>query len=208
MGLENIHSLSKQGQYILQVELTDWAGQQLPVARYRFQLDGVEKKFTLHLEDESSSGVQEKIMSTGASGLPFSTADRDNDLAADVNCAELLSGTTSLAPKPQHMQTKLSGWVHTSKKIEIKLKVLGCLFTKMLFCCRWLVVQRLWRVEPQWQISQRAKRTQATKTRDVLDVLKGTKLLCEDYSAKDRTRHNKATSRCLMLEHQRQHLLA
>lgn len=117
LGLENIHSLSKQGQYILQVELADWAGQQLPVARYRFQLDGEEKKFTLHLEDESSSGVQEKIMSTGASGLPFSTADRDNDLAADVNCAELLSGTTSLAPKPQHMQTKLSGWVHTSKTI-------------------------------------------------------------------------------------------
>lgn len=78
----------------------------------------------------------------------------------------------------------------------------------MLFCCRWLVVQRLWRVEPQWQISQRAERTQATKTRDVLDVLKGTKLLCEDYSAKDCTRHNKATSRCLTLEDQRQHLLA
>ncbi|XP_042371330.1 angiopoietin-related protein 4-like [Plectropomus leopardus] len=92
LGLENIHSLTKQGQYVLQVELSDWAGQQKQEARYRLQLDGEEKKFTLHLEQESSSGVQERIMTTRESGLPFSTADRDNDLAADVNCAELLSG--------------------------------------------------------------------------------------------------------------------
>ncbi|XP_068599483.1 angiopoietin-related protein 4-like [Brachionichthys hirsutus] len=91
LGLENIHSLSEQGQYILQVELTDWAGQQQPPARYRFHLDGEEKKFTLHLEDESPSRDR-TIMSTGASGLPFSTGDADNDLTADVNCADLLSG--------------------------------------------------------------------------------------------------------------------
>lgn len=92
LGLENIHSLSKQGQYLLQVEVSDWAGQQQPAALYRLQLDGEEQKFALHLEQESSSRVQEQIMTTGASGLPFSTADRDNDLAADINCAELLSG--------------------------------------------------------------------------------------------------------------------
>lgn len=92
LGLENIHSLSKQSQYILQVELSDWAGEQQREARYRLHLDGEEKKFALHLEQEFSSGVQEKIMTNGESALPFSTADRDNDLAADVNCAELLSG--------------------------------------------------------------------------------------------------------------------
>ncbi|XP_075944314.1 angiopoietin-related protein 4-like isoform X2 [Anarhichas minor] len=96
LGLENIHSLSKQGQYVLQVELSDWAGeqqqqQQQQEARYRFQLEGEEKTFALHLEQTSSSGAQEN-MTTAESGLPFSTADRDNDLAADVNCAELLSG--------------------------------------------------------------------------------------------------------------------
>lgn len=94
LGLENIHSLSRQGQYVLQVELSDQAGEQ-QAARYRFQLDGEEKKFALHLEQETSSGAQQEIMTTGVSGLPFSTADRDNDLAADVNCAELLSGTTA-----------------------------------------------------------------------------------------------------------------
>lgn len=92
LGLESIHTISKQGQYVLQVEVSDWAEQQQQEARYRLQLDGEEKEFALHLEQESSSGNQEAIMTTGESGLPFSTADRDNDLAADVNCADLLSG--------------------------------------------------------------------------------------------------------------------
>ncbi|TWW58104.1 angiopoietin-related protein 4-like [Takifugu flavidus] len=88
LGLEKIRSVSKQGPYQLQVELSDGAGQQLPVARYRFQLDGEEEKFALHLEDEAPSPRK----STGSSGIPFSTADRDNDLSEDVSCAKLLSG--------------------------------------------------------------------------------------------------------------------
>ncbi|KAM3876270.1 angiopoietin-related protein 4-like [Diretmus argenteus] len=88
LGLENIHSLSKQGQYTLQVELSDWTGQEQS-AQYQFRLDGAERKYALHLEQP---GVVEKTMTTGASGLPFSTSDRDNDLSADTNCAELLSG--------------------------------------------------------------------------------------------------------------------
>lgn len=90
LGLDNIHSLSKQGRYVLQVELSDEVGQQQE-ARYNFQLDGEEKMFALHLQKDSSSEAQEETLS--AEGLPFSTADRDNDLTAEVNCAELLSGT-------------------------------------------------------------------------------------------------------------------
>ncbi|XP_029904628.1 angiopoietin-related protein 4-like [Myripristis murdjan] len=90
LGLENIHSISKQGQYTLQVEVSDWAGQEQS-ARYQFRLGGAEKKYTLHLEQDFS-GVLERIVTTGASGLPFSTLDNDNDLSADVNCAKLLSG--------------------------------------------------------------------------------------------------------------------
>lgn len=129
LGLENIHAISKQGSYILQVELTDGAGRQLPVARYRLRLDGEEEKFSLHLEEESSSGVQEKVMSTRASGLPFSTVDRDNDLAAEVNCAELLSGATSLALRRLHSQTdqqRFKMWVLGSLlQTALLLQVVG-----------------------------------------------------------------------------------
>lgn len=99
MGLEKIHSVSKQGPYELQVELSDGAGQQLPVAQYGFQLDGEETKFALHLEDQTASPP----MSTGYSGIPFSTVDRDNDLAVDVNCAKLLSGMTPPSTPEQHV---------------------------------------------------------------------------------------------------------
>ncbi|KAM8875548.1 angiopoietin-related protein 4-like isoform 2-T2 [Spinachia spinachia] len=92
LGLENIRALSSQGQHVLQVELSDCAGEQQHQARYRFRLEGEEKKFALHLEQESSSGAEEIITTPKESGLPFSTADRDNDLASDVNCAALLSG--------------------------------------------------------------------------------------------------------------------
>lgn len=91
---------------MLQVELTDGEGQQLPVNRYRIQLDGEEKKFSLHLQDETFSDVQEKII-TGASGIPFSTVDSDNDLAGDVNCAELLSGMNK--QNRQNMQFHRNG---------------------------------------------------------------------------------------------------
>ncbi|XP_054904837.1 angiopoietin-related protein 4-like [Poeciliopsis prolifica] len=91
LGLDHIHSISKQGQYVLHVELSDEAGRR-QAARYWFQVDGEERQFALHLDLDPSSGVQEGIESTGASGLPFSTADRDNDLDADANCAALLSG--------------------------------------------------------------------------------------------------------------------
>lgn len=93
LGLEHIHALASQGRYLLQVELSD-GRQQLDVATYRFQLAGEEQQFALRLEDESST--QENLLSPGASGLPFSTADRDNDSAAGVNCAQLLSGASTV----------------------------------------------------------------------------------------------------------------
>jgi len=92
LGLDHIHSLSNQGLYTLQVHLSDWTGEEQLVS-YRFRLDGPENNYALHLEPTSPAGVPEGAMATGASGLPFSTSDRDNDLSDDVNCARSLSGT-------------------------------------------------------------------------------------------------------------------
>lgn len=135
LGLDNIHSLSRQGEYVLQVELSDEAGQQ-QAARYKFQLEGEQKMFALHLQQESST-AQEEILTTDVSGLPFSTADRDNDLSADVNCAELLSGTnTSEGPSLKDLIRTMSDF--------LKCKVGNRLFDEICFVsCRWLVVQRL-----------------------------------------------------------------
>lgn len=173
MGLEKIRSVSKQGPYELQVELRDGAGQKLPVARYGFQLDGEEAEFALHLEDEAASPP----MLTGRSGIPFSTVDRDHDLAVDVNCAKLLSGMTPPStPEQRDDGTQTSDFYYYY-----------CFF-KSHFCCRRLVVQQLWRLEPQRQISQKAERTEpkaAEDTRGLLDDT-GTKALREDHPAEDR----------------------
>lgn len=89
LGLDHIHVLSRQGRYVLQVELSDWSKQK-HVSGYDFQLDGEEQQFALHLTPAAEA--QESIANTGSSGLAFSTADRDNDLDAADNCAQLLSG--------------------------------------------------------------------------------------------------------------------
>ncbi|CAL8309841.1 unnamed protein product [Lota lota] len=91
LGLEHIHSLSNQGLYTLQVQLSDWTGEQQLVI-YQFQLDGPENDYALHLTPTSTTGVSAGAMATGASGLPFSTSDRDNDLSGEINCAKSLSG--------------------------------------------------------------------------------------------------------------------
>ncbi|KAM9849113.1 angiopoietin-related protein 4-like isoform 3-T3 [Aulostomus maculatus] len=132
LGLENVHSLTNQGQYILQAELSDWVGH-TQVTHYQVQLDGEEKKFALHLEQDSSSGVQEELIHTGASGIPFSTADRDNDFTVDVNCAELHSGgwwfsdcgTSNLNgkyPRRPSLQLRRQGMFWTTKGQNVSLK--------------------------------------------------------------------------------------
>ncbi|XP_036410154.1 angiopoietin-related protein 4 [Megalops cyprinoides] len=90
LGLEKIRSLTKDGDYVLQVQLSDWKEDTQSI-RYSFRLDGEENSYALHLK-EASAGTLESALSTEPSGLPFSTLDRDNDQKADTNCAKLLSG--------------------------------------------------------------------------------------------------------------------
>lgn len=81
LGLDHIHALTKQGQYVLQTELSDWA-KQGHVITSEFRVGGEEAQFSLHLGPASDA----------SSGVPFSTTDRDNDLSAEVNCALEHSG--------------------------------------------------------------------------------------------------------------------
>ena len=92
LGLDHIHSLSNQRLYTLQVQLSDRAGEE-QLVNYHFRLDGPENDYALHLAPTNLTGIPAGAMVTGASGFPFSTSDRDNDLSVDINCAKSLSGT-------------------------------------------------------------------------------------------------------------------
>ncbi|MBN3302998.1 ANGL4 protein, partial [Amia calva] len=90
LGLEKIHMLSQQGNYMLQVELTDWSDQTKSI-QYPFHLSGEDASYAMHLHGSSPSN-QDSAMSTEPTGLPFSTRDRDHDHKPDMNCAKQLTG--------------------------------------------------------------------------------------------------------------------
>lgn len=92
MGLEKIHSIAKDGGYILNVKLSDW-GDDLATVRLPFRLGGEETKYSLQIQEVDTFSTLESSLGTDAtSGLPFSTRDRDNDQKNDTNCAKHLSG--------------------------------------------------------------------------------------------------------------------
>ncbi|KAK2822205.1 hypothetical protein Q5P01_022270 [Channa striata] len=92
LGLEKIHSIAKDGGYILNINLSDW-GDDVVSVRLPFQLGGEETKYSLQIPEAGTFSTLESSLGTDAtSGLPFSTHDQDNDQKSDTNCAQHLSG--------------------------------------------------------------------------------------------------------------------
>ena len=95
LGLEKIHSLSKDGNYILNVQLSDWRDEAESI-KYPFRLSGEESDYSLHILDNASRNLESALATDAAAGLPFSTRDKDNDQKSDINCAKHLSGKLSM----------------------------------------------------------------------------------------------------------------
>ncbi|XP_010731679.3 angiopoietin-related protein 4 [Larimichthys crocea] len=92
LGLEKMHSISKGGDYILTIKLSDWSGD-IASIRLPFHLGGAETKYSLKIQKADAFSTLESSLGTDAtSGLPFSTRDQDNDQKKDTNCAKHLSG--------------------------------------------------------------------------------------------------------------------
>ncbi|XP_077413351.1 angiopoietin-related protein 4 [Vanacampus margaritifer] len=92
LGLEKMYSIAKNGGYILQIKLSDWAGDTASI-RLPFRLGGDETQYSLRIQEVGTfSPLERALGSDAASGLPFSTRDHDNDHKKDANCAKHLSG--------------------------------------------------------------------------------------------------------------------
>lgn len=92
MGLEKMHSIAKDGGYILNIDMADWNGDSATV-RLPIRLGGSDTKYSLYVKEDSAFGPLESSLGTDAkTGLPFSTHDQDNDRKSDTNCAKHLSG--------------------------------------------------------------------------------------------------------------------
>ncbi|XP_058478199.1 angiopoietin-related protein 4 [Solea solea] len=92
LGLEKIHSIAKDGGYILNIKLSDWVDD-LASVHLPFHLGGEETKYSLQIPKVGTFGMLQSSLGTdAASGLPFSTSDQDNDQKTYTNCAKHLSG--------------------------------------------------------------------------------------------------------------------
>lgn len=88
LGLKKIHSLVTQGNSVLHIQLEDWK-QARRFLEYRFNLNGPESNYTIHLT-QLSGDVPDPM--SNHTGMMFSTKDRDNDNHQDSNCAHSFTG--------------------------------------------------------------------------------------------------------------------
>ncbi|NXT03015.1 ANGL3 protein, partial [Jacana jacana] len=84
LGLNQTYSITKQGHYILRIELQDWKDNKRYV-EYAFSLGGPETNYTLQLSRVSGSIPNALPEQTE---LRFSTPDRDLDVIYNFNCPE------------------------------------------------------------------------------------------------------------------------
>ncbi|XP_034562428.1 angiopoietin-related protein 3 [Notolabrus celidotus] len=88
LGLKKIHSLTKQGVYILRIDVEDWK-EEKHWAEYRFSLEGPSKDYTIHVSHFSGDLSDAMANSTG---MRFFTKDRNNDNHRNSNCARSYAG--------------------------------------------------------------------------------------------------------------------
>ncbi|XP_009686918.2 angiopoietin-related protein 3 isoform X2 [Struthio camelus] len=84
LGLNKTYSITKQGDYILRIELQDWKDNKRYI-EYAFSLGSPEKDYTLQLSRISGNIPNALPEQTE---LRFSTMDRNMDIAKDFNCPE------------------------------------------------------------------------------------------------------------------------
>ncbi|NXS56774.1 ANGL3 protein, partial [Brachypteracias leptosomus] len=84
LGLNKTYSITKQGDYILRLELQDWRDSKRHI-HYTFSLGGPQTGYTLQLSRVSGSIPNALPEQTE---LRFSTADHDGDIINDFNCPE------------------------------------------------------------------------------------------------------------------------
>uniref|UniRef100_A0A3B4AWK2 Fibrinogen C-terminal domain-containing protein n=1 Tax=Periophthalmus magnuspinnatus TaxID=409849 RepID=A0A3B4AWK2_9GOBI len=95
LGLEKMHSIAKDGGYVMNIGMSDWNGD-LASVRLSFNLGGPNTKYSLYVKKEGPFSPLESSLGPDATdALPFSTSDQDNDRKNDANCAMNLSGESS-----------------------------------------------------------------------------------------------------------------
>lgn len=94
VGLDNLYAWTNMRQYQLRIELMDFEGNCKYAAYKQFYVDDEAQGYRLHVTGyvgNAGDALTKKNIRDNftADGMMFSTKDRDNDMAKDVNCAQL-----------------------------------------------------------------------------------------------------------------------
>ncbi|XP_010869361.1 fibrinogen-like protein 1 [Esox lucius] len=96
LGNEHIHSLVKDGENLVKIDLMDWGGQRRHVYYQNFKIADEKDSYRLFYGLYSGDGGDALSGGTGMleqwsdslSGMPFSTRDQDHDRYLQGNCAQ------------------------------------------------------------------------------------------------------------------------
>uniref|UniRef100_H2YFF4 Fibrinogen C-terminal domain-containing protein n=1 Tax=Ciona savignyi TaxID=51511 RepID=H2YFF4_CIOSA len=90
LGNENLHALTRSGNYELRIELEDCANVRKFAKYSSFSIGSAQEKYTLKVT--GYSGDAGDSLSSHHNGRRFSTKDADNDIYVGANCTVLLHG--------------------------------------------------------------------------------------------------------------------
>ncbi|XP_053319769.1 angiopoietin-related protein 4 [Spea bombifrons] len=89
LGLEKIHQITKQGRYVIRIELQDWE-ENIQYMESEFHLGGSSTAYALQVFAPVTGDLENALSDFRSQA--FSTRDHDKDLKPDINCAKHLSG--------------------------------------------------------------------------------------------------------------------
>eukprot|EP00058_Branchiostoma_floridae_P001866 XP_002587354.1 hypothetical protein BRAFLDRAFT_96225 [Branchiostoma floridae] len=92
LGLEKIHKLVSQDSYELYIEIQDWEGNSAYARYSTFGVGDASGNYRLTIGGYSGDASDCMVERENLNGMQFSTKNRDNDMAADVHCAQTYSG--------------------------------------------------------------------------------------------------------------------
>ncbi|XP_066294588.1 uncharacterized protein [Branchiostoma lanceolatum] len=84
LGLDNLYYLTRQRNYRLRIDLTDWTGRTVHAEYDQFYIDGADEKYRLHVSGYRGNANDSMVYHDGQA---FSTQDRDNDRSGG-HCAQ------------------------------------------------------------------------------------------------------------------------
>ncbi|XP_022250685.1 techylectin-5B-like [Limulus polyphemus] len=140
LGNENIHTLTKQEECVLRIELEDFDGNQRWAEYVIFQVFGEEQQYRISVDGyRGNAGDALADRWYGINLLPFSTFDKDND-RSPLHCGQLmqngwwwrscgrsLNGKYSSNPRNKHASKgvvwfRWRGWYYSLRKVEMKIR--------------------------------------------------------------------------------------